>query len=232
MFKKKLEDQFDKISNSTDNNQKETLLKKQINYFKSQKPDFEYDYKGFTALIEEFHTSSNYEHNLLWMQLINEIIRLNPSMKKKYFKQVMKIIFFQNKDNNNNTNFQNTEKKEEIYRIKINTLNLLTNNCEEIFECDTYFQNLNNLKSLLNFLIIDLLPFYYNKDINILLLMILNIFKNINKNIETKKYLKSNYFSIIFNLLIEISCFQTLFYAFKYVDLKIKKKKKKRKVVI
>jgi hypothetical protein len=82
MFKKKIEDQFDKISNSSDINQKETLLKKQIDYFRSQKPEFEYDYKGFASLIEQFHTSSNYEHNLLWIQLINEIIRLNPSLKK------------------------------------------------------------------------------------------------------------------------------------------------------
>ena len=226
MFKKKIEDQFDKIENSTDMNQKEILLKRQIEYFKTKEPDFEYEYKDFISLIEDFHISPNYEHNLLWLQLIIEIIRLNPSMKKKYFKQLMKIVFFQNKDNINE-NFQKPEKKEEINQIKISAISFLTKNCEEIFECDTYFQNLNNLKNLLNLLIVELLPFYYNKDVNILLSMILNLFLNINKNIEDKKYLKSNYFSIIFNLLIEISCFQTLYYSFKYIELKNKKGKNK-----
>ena len=223
--KKKIEDQFDKIDNSDDISQKAPLLKKQIDYFKSQKPDLDYDYKKFISLIEEFQTSSNYEYNLLWLQLINEIIRLNPSMKKKYFKLLMKIIFLQVNDTKEMNN-ENEEKKEEIYKIKINALSFLTKNCEEIFECDNYFQNLNHLKSLLNFFIIELLPFYYNKENNTLLLMILNLFLNINKNIENKKYLKSNYFSVIFNLLIEILCFQSLYYSFKILDIKTKKSKK------
>ena len=220
--KKKIEDQFDKIINTGDLAQKALLLKKQIEFFKSQKPEFEYEYKDFLLFIEEFQTSNNYEYNLLWVQLINEIIRLNPSMKKKYFKSVMKIIFSEN----NNNEEENDEKKDEINKIKIDTIKIFTKKCEEIFEIDTYFQNLNHLKMLLKLLIMDLLPYYYNKDINILLLMISNLFDNINKNIENKKYLKSNYFSIIFNLLIEILCFQSLFFSFKILEIKTLKSKK------
>ena len=220
-LKKKIEDQFDKIINLDDAAQKVPLLKKQIEYFKSQKPEFEYEYKDFLKIIEEYQTSSNLEYNLLWLQLINEIARLNQSMRKKYLKSAMNLIFSP-KNNNNN---ENEENKEEIYKIKINTISVFTKNCEEIFECDTYFQNLNHLKSMLKLLIMDLLPYYYNKENNALLTNISNLFININKNIENQKYLKSNYFSIIFNLLIEILCFQTLYYSLKIIDKKSKGKK-------
>ena len=200
--KKKIEDQFDKILNTEDISQKAILLKKQIDYFKSQKPDFEYEYKDFLKCIEEFQNSQNYDYNLLWLQLINKIIILNSSFKKKYFKPAMKIIFSQN--NLNNINNKNEEKKEEIYKTIIETINVFTNKCEDIFECDNYFQNTNRIKELLKLLIIHILPYFYNRSNNVLLLMILNLFININKNIANKKYLKSNYFSVIFNLLIEI----------------------------
>ena len=219
-LKKKIEDQFDKIINLDDAAQKVPLLKKQIEYFKSQKPDFEYEYKDFLKIIEEYQTSNNLEYNLLWLQLINEIARLNQSMRKKYLKSAMNLVFSQK-----NNNIENEENKEEIYKIKINTISAFTKNCEEIFECDTYFQNLNHLKSLLKLLIMDLLPYYYNKENNALLTNISNLFININKNIENQKYLKSNYFSIIFNLLIEILCFQSLYYSFKLLDMKSKNKK-------
>ena len=228
--KKKIEDQFEKIISTEDITQKELLLKKQIEYFKSQQPDFDYEYKDFLLFIEEFQTSKNYEYNLLWLQTINEIIRLNPSMKKKYFKTSMKIVF--NQENNEDKNNNKTEmSKEDIYKIKLNTISIFTNKCLDIFESDTYFQNLNHLKSLLKFFIIELLPYFYNKDINMLLQMIINLFLNINKNIPTKKYLKSNYFSIIFNLLIEILCFQSLYYSFKILDLKNRRSKKNTIVV-
>ena len=219
-LKKKIEDQFDKIINLDDAAQKVPLLKKQIEYFKSQKPDFEYEYKDFLKIIEEYQTSNNLEYNLLWLQLINEIARLNQSIRKKYLKSAMNLVFSQK-----NNNIENEENKEEIYKIKINTISAFTKNCEEIFECDTYFQNLNHLKSLLKLLIMDLLPYYYNKENNALLTNISNLFININKNIENQKYLKSNYFSIIFNLLIEILCFQSLYYSFKLLDMKSKNKK-------
>ena len=228
--KKKIEDQFEKIISTEDITQKVVLLKKQLDYFKSQQPDFEYDYKDFLMFIDEFQISKNYEYNLLWLQLINEIIRLNPSMKKKYFKSAMKIVFYQDNDEEINNNKIEIN-KEEIYKIKLNTINIFTNKCLDIFECDTYFQNLNRLKSLLKLFIIELLPYFYNRDINILLQMIVNLFLNINKNITTKKYLKSNYFSIIFNLLIEILCFQSLYYSFKVLDLKGKRYKKNTVVV-
>ena len=225
--KKKIEDQFEKIIDTADIVQKAALLKKQIEYFKCQNKDFEYEYKDFLMFIEDFQNSTNYEYNLLWLQLINEIIRLNPKIKNKIiFKSAMKIIFSQNNNNTNNiNNDENEENKDELYQIIINTINIFTNKCEDIFEYD-YFQNLKNLKSLLKLLIIDILPYFYNRDNNILLLMIVNLFLNINKNIETKKYLKSNYFSIIFNLLIEILCFQSLYYSFKIIDLKTKRSKK------
>ena len=219
-LKKKIEDQFDKIINIDDAAQKVPLLKKQIEYFKSQKPDFEYEYKDFLKIIEEYQTSNNLEYNLLWLQLINEIARLNQSMRKKYLKPAMNLVFSQK-----NNNIENEENKEEIYKIKINAISVFTKNCEEIFEYDTYFQNLNHLKSLLKLLIMDLLPYYYNKENNALLTNISNLFININKNIENQKYLKSNYFSIIFNLLIEILCFQSLYYSFKLLDIKSKNKK-------
>ena len=223
--KKKIEDQFDKILNTEDISQKAILLKKQIDYFKSQKPDFEYEYKDFLKCIEEFQNSQNYDYNLLWLQLINKIIILNSSFKKKYFKPAMKIIFSQN--NLNNINNKKEKKKEEIYKTIIETINVFTNKCEDIFECDNYFQNTNRIKELLKLLIIHILPYFYNRSNNVLLLMILNLFININKNIANKKYLKSNYFSVIFNLLIEILCFQSLYYSFKVLDLKTKKNKKK-----
>ena len=45
--KKKIEDQLDKIINAEDLQQKSLLLKKQIEFFKSQSPEFEYEYKDF-----------------------------------------------------------------------------------------------------------------------------------------------------------------------------------------
>ena len=221
--RKKIEDQFDKILNTDDMSQKVILLKKQIDYFNSQKPGFEYEYKDFLKSIEEFQNSQNIEYNFLWLKLINKIIELNPSFKKKYFKHAMKIVFSQ-KINIINIS---ADVKEEKYAIIIETINVFTNKCEDIFECDNYFQNLNRIKELLKLLIINILPFYYNRDNNVLLLMILNLFININNNIANKKYLKSNYFSVIFNLLIEILCFQSLYYSFKVLDIKTKKNKKK-----
>ena len=203
--------------------QKVILLKKQIDYFNSQKPGFEYEYKDFLKSIEEFQNSQNIEYNFLWLKLINKIIVLNPSLKKKYFKPAMKIVFSQ-KINIINIS---ADVKEEKYAIIIETINVFTNKCEDIFECDNYFQNLNRIKELLKLLIINILPFNYNRDNNALLLMILNLFININKNIANKKYLKSNYFSVIFNLLIEILCFQSLYYSFKILDIKTKKNKEK-----
>ena len=205
--RKKIEDQFDKILNTDDMSQKVILLKKQIDYFNSQKPGFEYEYKDFLKSIEEFQNSQNIEYNFLWLKLINKIIVLNPSFKKKYFKHAMKIVFSQ-KINIINIS---ADVKEEKYAIIIETINVFTNKCKDIFECDNYFQNLNRIKELLKLLIINILPFYYNRDNNVLLLMILNLFININNNIANKKYLKSNYFSVIFNLLIEILCFQSLY---------------------
>ena len=138
--KKKIEDQFEKIIDTTDIVQKAALLKKQIEFFKSQNKDFEYEYKDFLTVIDEFHTSTNYEYNLLWLQIMNEIVRLNPSFTKRYFKIAMKIIFPKKKSNNEKENEQNYEEnKEEIYGIKVNALNLFTNKCEDILTCDTYF---------------------------------------------------------------------------------------------
>ena len=223
--KKKIEDQFDKIISTEDLSQKAELLKKQIDYFKSQQPEFEYEFKDFLAFIEDFRKSTNYDYKLIWLQLINEIIRLNSPFKKIYFQKSMDILF--SLSNNIDINYnENEDNKEEIYKTIINTLNIFTNKCEEIFECSNYFQNLKKVKSLLKLLIIDILPYFYNKDNNTLLLLILNIFLNINKNIVNKKYLKSNYFSVIFNLLIEILCFQSLYYSFKVLDLKAKRSKK------
>ena len=201
--KKKIEDQFDKIINAEDLQQKSLLLKKQIEFFKSQSPEFEYEYKDFLKTVEEYQTSKKYEYNILWLQIINEIIRLKPTLKKRYFKPSMKIVFTEINENEEN--------KDEIYKVKINTINIFTNKCEDIFTCDPYFQNLNHLKSLLKLLIVEILPHFYSRDNNILLLMIVNLFLNINKDIINKKYLKSNYISVVFNLLIEILCFQALY---------------------
>ena len=99
--RKKVEDQFDKIINAEDLNQKTNLLIKQIEYFKSQNPEFEYEYKDFLKCIEDYQTSTKYEYNIIWLQLINEIIRLNPNLKKKYFKPAMKIVFLENNMRNN-----------------------------------------------------------------------------------------------------------------------------------
>ena len=214
--KKKVEDQFDKILNTDDIQQQIILLKKQVEFFKSQKPNFEYDYQNFLTLIEEFKNSKNYEYNIIWLQNINEIIRLNPKFKKKYFKQAMKIIF------NNDCDSNNYKNKEEINIIKIYTISIFTSNCTEIFECDTYFQNLNRLKALVNLLIIDLFPKYFNKLNNKLLLLISNLFLNINKNKEQKDYLKNNYFTVMFNLLIELLCYLCLNTSFKIIDKKYK----------
>ena len=131
--KKKIEDQFDKILDVEDLQQKTLLLKKQVEYFKSQNPEFEYDYKDFLKSIEDYQTSQNYEYNILWLELINEIIRLNPNLKKRYFKSSMKIVFLENNENEDN--------KEEIYKVKINAIYIFTNECKDIFNCDTYFQN-------------------------------------------------------------------------------------------
>ena len=216
--KKKIEDQFDKIINAEDLQQKSLLLKKQIEFLKSKSPEFEYEFKDFLKTVEEYQTSQKYEYNLLWLQLINEIIRLDPTLKKRYFKPSMKIVFTEINENEEN--------KDEIYKVKINTINIFTNKCEDIFSCDPYFQNLNHLKSLLKLLIVEILPHFYSRDNNILLLMIVNLFLNINKDIINKKYLKSNYISVVFNLLIEILCFQSLYYSIKVLEMKTKRNRK------
>ena len=218
-YKKKVEDQFDKILYTDDTQQKAILLKKQIEFFKTQKPNFEYDYQNFLTLIEEFQNSINIEYNLIWLQAINEIVRLNPNMKKKYFKIVMKMIFSKQIDE-----YSKFDKdiKEEINKTIINCISIFTNECEEIFQCDSYFQNFTHLKNLLKLFIIDLFPHYCNKDNNKLLLLISNIFFNINKNKENYNYLKNNYFSVMFNLLIENLCFLCLFNLFKIFESKIR----------
>ena len=217
--KKKFEDQYDNISETDDIQQKYIFLKKQIEFFKSQNKDYEYDYKDFLSIIEEFHTSKNYEYNIIWLQTLNEIIRLNPNMKKKYFKSAMKIVFSKNNEENI---FNYEENNESNDSIKINTLSIFTNDCENIFEIDTYFKNFNRLKNLLDLLIIDFLPRHYNKENNKILLLISNIFFNINKNKEDKTFLKNNYFSVIFNLLIEILCFLCLHNSFRIFEMKNK----------
>ena len=218
-YKKKVEDQFDKILYTDDTQQKAILLKKQIEFFKTQKPNFEYDYQNFLTLIEEFQNSTNIEYNLIWLQAINEIVRLNPNMKKKYFKIVMKMIFSKQIDEYNKFD---KDIKEEINKTIINCISIFTNECEEIFQCDSYFQNFTHLKNLLKLFIIDLFPHYCNKDNNKLLLLISNIFFNINKNKENYNYLKNNYFSVMFNLLIENLCFLCLFNLFKIFESKIR----------
>ena len=217
--KKKVEDQFDKLLNSDYTQQKIILLKKQIDFFKSQKPNFEYDYKDFLTIIEEFQKSTNIEHNLIWLQTINEIVRLNSNMKKKYFKTVMKMIFLYQANGDNKID---KDIKEEINKTIINCISIFTNECEEIFQCDSYFQNFNHLKNLLKLFIIDLFPNHFNKNNNHLLLLISNIFFNINKNKEKYNFLKNNYFSVMFNLLIEILCFLCLYNLLKIFGSKVK----------
>ena len=220
--KKKVEDQFEKILYTEDIQLKAIFLKKQIDFFKSQKPNFDYDYKSFLILIEEFQTSKIFENNLIWLQLINEIVRLNPIMKKKYFKSAMKIVF---SEKNNEIDYDNNDKKEEIntiFNTIINAISVFTDNCEKIFECDSYFQNFNHLKTLLKLLIFDLFPYHYNKHNNNVLLLISNIFFNINKNKESKAFLKNNYFSVMFNLLIEILCYLCLYNSLRIIDMKNK----------
>ena len=86
---------------------------------------------------------------------------------------------------------------------------------KKIFEYDSYFQNFNRLKALLQLLIFDLFPHHYNKDNNSVLLLISNIFFNINKNKESQIFLKNTYFSSMFNLLIEILCYLCLYNSLK-----------------
>ena len=48
MFTRKgTDDNFDKILNTDDVQLKTILIKKQIDFFKSQKPNFDYDYKNY-----------------------------------------------------------------------------------------------------------------------------------------------------------------------------------------
>ena len=195
------------------------MLKKQIDFFKVQKTNFEYDYNNFLILIESFQTSQNYERNILWLQIIIEIIRLNPNLKKNYFKIAMKIVFSPKSEENN---INCDENKEEINNIKINAISNFTNNCEDIFQCDTYFQNFARLKSLLQLLMLDFFPHHYNQDNNKVLLLISNIFMNINKDKESKMFLKNNYFSIMFNLLMEMLCFLCLNNSLKIIEIKTK----------
>ena len=216
--KKKVEDQFEKLLNTDDIQLATIFLKKQIDFFRFQKPNFDYEYTWFLTLIEQFQTSKIYEYNLLWLQAINEVIRLNSDLKKKYFKSAMKIVFSEKKDQ---INFDNNDDKQEVNNIIITTISVFTNNCEKIFECDPYFKNFNRLKNLLELLIIDIFPNYYNKDNNKVLLLISNIFININNDKE-KAFLKNIYFSTMFNLFIEILCHLCLYNSLKIVDVRSK----------
>ena len=221
MFTRKgTDDNFDKILNTEDIQLKTILIKKQIDFFKSQKPNFEYDYKNYLILIESFHKSKNYEYNIIWLQTINEIIRLNPNLKKKYFKIAMKIVFSHLNEDETDYNDYYKKEKEKINKIRINSIDLFTNRCEDIFSVDNYFHTFNHLKELLLLLIIDIFPNHYSKENNKVLLLISNIFLNINKNKRSKNFLKNNFFSILFNLFIEMLCYLCLYKSFKVIGVK------------
>ena len=71
----------------------------------------------------------------------------------------MRIIFSKNEIEN--VNDDNSNKKYlNIIEVKINSLYSFSNGFKEIFVNDTYFHNLSHLKTLLQFLIIDTLPYY------------------------------------------------------------------------
>ena len=221
MFTRKgTDDNFDKILNTEDIQLKTILIKKQIDFFKSQKPNFEYDYKNYLILIESFHKSKNYEYNIIWLQTINEIIRLNPDLKKKYFKITMKIVFSHLNEDETDYNDYYKKEKDKINKIRINSIDLFTNRCEDIFSVDNYFHTFNHLKELLLLLIIDIFPNHYSKENNKVLLLISNIFLNINKNKRSKNFLKNNFFSILFNLFIEMLCYLCLYKSFKVIGVK------------
>ena len=232
--KKKLGDQIAEILDCNETSLKIPFIKQEIEYFKEQKEGFEYEYyKELLTSVDELQSSDNIEYNILWLELINEIIRLDPTLKKKYYRTAMRIIFSKNEIEN--VNDDNSNKKYlNIIEVKINSLYSFSNGFKEIFVNDTYFHNLSHLKTLLQFLIIDTLPYYQYIDNskNFMLSiseMFYNIYENINQNINNTKttYLKSSYFVICFSLLIEILTSISLDFT---LNINVKKEKSKQNI--
>ena len=91
-----IEDLYKSIQKADNENSKKDLCLKQIEFFKGQTELNEYNFDEFCLIIEDLEKSKNIELNKIWISLINEIVRLNPSYLEKFSNIILKKIFQSN----------------------------------------------------------------------------------------------------------------------------------------
>ena len=116
-----IEDLYKSIQKADNENSKKDLCLKQIEFFKGQTELNEYNFDEFCLIIEDLEKSKNIELNKIWISLINEIVRLNPSYLEKFSNIILKKIF--------QSNFSQINDFDEI---KIRSISIFTNNCNNL----------------------------------------------------------------------------------------------------
>ena len=139
MNKNKGEDFFKSIQKADKESEKKKFCLKQIDFFKCQTELPDYNYDEFILIIEDLEKSKNIELNKIWICLMNEIVRLNPSYLQNYTNIVLKKIF--------HPSFSDNDFKD----IKIKSISIFTNKCNNL----TKNENLN--QEILIFLVLECL---------------------------------------------------------------------------
>ena len=139
MNKNKGEDFFKSIQKADKESEKKKFCLKQIDFFKCQMELPDYNYDEFILIIEDLEKSKNIELNKIWICLMNEIVRLNPSYLQNYTNIVLKKIF--------HPSFSDNDFKD----IKIKSISIFTNKCNNL----TKNENLN--QEILIFLVLECL---------------------------------------------------------------------------
>jgi hypothetical protein len=116
-----IEDLYKSIQKADNENSKKDLCLKQIEFFKGQTELKEYNFDEFCLIIEDLEKSKNIELNKIWISLINEIVRLNPSYLEKFSKIILTKIF--------QSTFSEINDFDEI---KIKSISIFTNSCNNL----------------------------------------------------------------------------------------------------
>ena len=176
---KSLEDLYKYIQKADNENSKKELCLKQIEFFKNQNELNDYNFDEFCLIIEDLEKSKNIELNKIWISLINEIVRLNPSYLEKFSKIILTKIF--------QSTFSEINDFDEI---KIKSISIFTNSCNNLGDNE----NINH--EILVYLVLECL-------INDNNLEITNLINNYINYIYNNKLKLPFYFD---ELIIEIYC--------------------------
>ena len=191
---KSIDDLYKYIQKAENENSKKELCLKQIEYFKKQTELNDYNFDEFCLIIEDLEKSKNIELNKIWIGLINEIVRLNPSYLEKFSKIILNKIFQSTFSEINNFD-----------EIKIRSISIFTNNCNNltknedinheillylVLEClinDNNLEITNLLNNYINYIFNNKLKFPFYFDELIIEIYCRNIINNYyNKNFDFK----------------------------------------------